>query len=112
FIEQENLFKQFTPAVINPQPIPTTYTDTNNWILAYWAGNFAACRNRVKTFECPSATVTDVFTGTGGAVWTPIYGSIPLDGFTSASLVASGGLPGLTNYVPISGCLNRYAGTG
>ncbi len=112
FIEQENLFKQFTPAVINPQPIPTTYTDTNNWIVAYWSGNFAACRNRVKTFECPSDTVTDVFTGTGGAVWTTVVGSISLQGYTSSSLVASGGLPGLTNYVPISGCLNRYTGTG
>ncbi len=108
YIEQENLFKQFTPAVINPQPLPTTYSNTQNWILAYFPVDFAACRNRVKTYECPSDTVTDVFTGTGGAVWTTVYGSITLSGFTSASLVGAGGLPGLTNYVPISGCLNRY----
>lgn len=110
YIEQENLYRQFNPLIINVQPAVTTYTLEGNWLTAYWSGDFAASRNRVKTFECPSDNVTDVVTaaGGGGAIWTTVVGSISLQGYTADSLVAAGGLPGLTNYVPIAGCLNRY----
>jgi prepilin-type N-terminal cleavage/methylation domain-containing protein/prepilin-type processing-associated H-X9-DG protein len=110
YLEQDNLFRQFNPLIYTAQPSPTTYTDTSNWIVAQWSQNFAACRFRVKTFECPSDDVTNVSTGTGGAVWTTVVGAISLQGYTSASLVGAGGLPGLTNYVPISGCAGRWTG--
>jgi prepilin-type N-terminal cleavage/methylation domain-containing protein len=117
YIEQENLFRMFNPLIQGAQPSPTTYTDTNNWIVAQWSQNYAACRFRVKTFECPSDSVTDVSTGppapaplSGPAIWTTVVGAISLQGYTSASLVGAGGLPGLTNYVPISGCAGRWTG--
>jgi prepilin-type N-terminal cleavage/methylation domain-containing protein len=116
YIEQDNLYRQFDVRLFNAVPAGANHPINNNtaeadWLLQNFPNAFAPSRNRVKTFECPSDNVTDVSTGTGGAVWTRVSGAISLNGFTSSSLVGAGGLPGLTNYVPIGGCTNRWTGT-
>jgi prepilin-type N-terminal cleavage/methylation domain-containing protein/prepilin-type processing-associated H-X9-DG protein len=117
YIEQDNIFRLVDARVYTALPVGAadpaggTIPAGTNWVNAFFPAPYAASRNRVKAYECPSDNVYDVSTGTGGAVWTSVTGAISLAGFTSSSLVGAGGLPGLTNYVPISGCAGRWTGT-
>ncbi len=75
-------------------------------------------RLRVPTFECPSdpslyAATTAIATNIGQGNITPIGGATiqtagNIGGYTSSSLIAAGGLPGLTNYMPTAGTLGRW----
>jgi prepilin-type N-terminal cleavage/methylation domain-containing protein len=113
YIEQENLFRLINPIVINIAPTGTTVNPAGgDWVNAFFPTTFSASRNRVKTFECPADTVTDVSTAAGvGIIWTDVRDAISLGGYFSSGLVSAGGLPGLTNYVPIGGCTNLWTGT-
>jgi prepilin-type N-terminal cleavage/methylation domain-containing protein len=135
YMEQENIFRLLDPRVYNP--IPSTqacsvpqggYTiPTGGWIQfapppgGFAAGAYAASRNRVKTFECPSDTPYEANTAAAcriGANTTYNTPTTPLpagtilntigDRYTVASLQGAGGLPGATNYVPIGGTLGVF----
>jgi prepilin-type N-terminal cleavage/methylation domain-containing protein len=117
YLEQNNVYSQINRAVFNIQPARVTSGD--NWMDAFWPTTFAASRNRVKTFECPSDNLYTISTSpstsadTGG-----VYSRVVLDSatvllyyYSAADLVATGGLPGLTNYIPSAGAIGHYQGT-
>jgi len=127
YIEQENIYRQLDQRLITVAPtIFTTssppYPNGEDWINALWPNTFNTSRFRVKTFECPSdaslyqasaAIATDIGEGnqTAAAGQPAIRGSGSIGGYTSSSLQASGGLPGLTNYMPCAGTLGKYTVT-
>jgi len=104
YIEQENLYRLIDPRVYQQNSPAAT-----DWVNAYFPTTFAASRNRVKTFECPSDDLSN-YAGTGNVyAWVVVSGGgVGLTGYTGSSLLAAGGLPGLTNYVPIAGTLGNY----
>lgn len=121
YIEQQNLYQQFDISVFNLVPSTVTVSPTGgyDWLNSYWPTSFAASRNRVKTFECPSdpslyqatgAIVTDLGQGnyTAAAGQPSIRGAGSASGYTTSSLVGAGGLPGCTNYLPNAGTLGLY----
>ncbi len=109
YLEQDNIYKQ-----INQDVFQIPAVTTSDWINSYWPTTFAASRNRVKTFECPADDLAS-YGGTGN-VYTQVVisggGGFSLGGYTGASLLAAGGIPGLTNYVPIAGTLGEYTAGG
>jgi len=117
YMEQDNIYRLFDPRVYNVSSVdPLGGSDAVN---AFWPTTFNACRNRVKTYECPSdpslyqastAIATDI--GSGNAS-TPAgeRGAGSIGGYTSSSLIGAGGLPGLTNYMPVAGTLGQYSTT-
>lgn len=121
FVEQEGIFKLFNPNIYNTT-LPSTTTNpigATTALVAYWPTTFNACRNRVKTYECPSdpsreqaatAIATDVGDGniTAGPGQPANRGAGSISGYTATSLRNAGGLPGLTNYMPCSGTLGQY----
>jgi len=120
YIEQDNIFKQFDTRVYTPVAIgandPITGTTTGvDWVNALFPATYAIARNRVKTFECPSDDPYSITTApSAGGVYSQVLlpnGSISLGYYYASDLVGAGGLPGLTNYVPIAGCLGRYTTT-
>jgi len=104
YIEQSNIYNQINSAVFDLKQDPGS-----DWINSFWPTTFAASRNRVKIYECPSDQVALVDTGTG-VVYTQVIvnASVSLGGYTASSLAAAGGLPGCTNYVPTCGTIGSY----
>jgi prepilin-type N-terminal cleavage/methylation domain-containing protein len=108
YMEQNNLYQLFDANIFQIQP--ASVTGGNDFIISNFPKNYIASVNRVKTYECPSDnpyTVDPV----NGAVWTSAQvisvtaGGVTfgLGGYTAQSLIASAGLPGLTNYMPSMG---------
>jgi prepilin-type N-terminal cleavage/methylation domain-containing protein/prepilin-type processing-associated H-X9-DG protein len=125
YIEQDNIYRQFDQRLLTVAPMTFNaslppYPNGETALVALWPNTFNTARFRVKTFECPSdgslyqatdAIATDVGAGnqvaaTGQPANRP-SGSV--SGFTSSSLQAAGGLPGLTNYMPCAGTLGKYS---
>lgn len=117
-LEQNNIYTQ-----INPDVFQVPSAAGTDWVNAYWPTTFAASRNRVKTFECPADTpyLVNPAAMTGGVyAWikagsaiTPLPaapGGVQLTFYWAADLIGAGGLPGLTNYVPIAGTIGQYDG--
>lgn len=112
YIEQENLFRLIPSQVYTPG-VSTGGTD---WLLYQFPTVYAASRNRVKTFECPSdspyeasvAIITRLGSGNRPSSNSP---SGTGSGYTSSSLVGAGGLPGLSNYIGVGGTLGNYTVT-
>jgi prepilin-type N-terminal cleavage/methylation domain-containing protein len=107
YIEQEALFRQINTQVYTLKAM----TSEVRWLNIAFPNTFSVSRNRVKVFECPSDTVNDIQVGgvisrvrSGSA-----FGGITVGFFDAAGLITSGGLPGMTNYVPISGCIGRWS---
>jgi prepilin-type N-terminal cleavage/methylation domain-containing protein/prepilin-type processing-associated H-X9-DG protein len=117
YLEQNNIYSQINPAVLQLQPARVTSGDP--WMDAFWPTTFAASRNRVKTFECPSDNLYTISTSPSTAADTgAVYSRVVLVNtvlylyyYYAADLVTAGGLPGLTNYVPSAGSTGHYQGT-
>ena len=107
YIEQDNIYKQ-----INPEVFRVPNAVGADWVNSYWPTTFAASRHRVKTFECPSDDPYSISTAAStGGVYSSVTPTGSLGFYWAADLVAAGGLPGLTNYVPIAGTLGEYPGS-
>jgi prepilin-type processing-associated H-X9-DG protein len=96
-------------------PLTGTAPAVNNpdWLNAAWPNTFAASRNRVKTFECPSDNPYSLGGSTTDGVYAQVNFTatgISLAYYTASDLLGVGGLPGLTNYVPIAGTVGIYTG--
>lgn len=106
YVEQENLFKKFKPEIYTIRAIKN---DNNDWVNYDWPNSFSASRNRVKTFECPSAIYN--LTGNDAIInalnFTPT--GIGGGGYLCSVLDGAGGRPGLSNYVPCGGTIGRFA---
>ena len=121
YLEQGNIYNQLNPLIYNVTPVSNTVNPLGTaatGLVAFWPTTFNTARLRVPSFECPSdpslyqaatAIATDVGVGNitpiGGAT---VRGAGSISGYTSSSLIASGGLPGLTNYMPTAGTLGKY----
>jgi prepilin-type N-terminal cleavage/methylation domain-containing protein/prepilin-type processing-associated H-X9-DG protein len=125
YIEQDNIFKQIDPRVYTVQPSGAKNPFDGSgaftsWLVTPWPSTFSVCRNRIKIFECPSdgslysassAIATDIGEGNQSVVAgmaAALRGAGSISGYTSSSLLAAGGLPGLTNYMPCAGTLGKY----
>jgi prepilin-type N-terminal cleavage/methylation domain-containing protein/prepilin-type processing-associated H-X9-DG protein len=114
YLEQDNIYRQINPTVLALQP---TGAATRDWVNAFWPTTFGTSRNRVKTFECPVDNPYAISTSPrtaadfGGVYFRVVNApsGVTLDYFLAGDLVAAGGLPGLTNYVPVAGTTGRYA---
>src|SRR5262245_32041726 len=106
YIEQDNLFRQIDPRVY--QLVPSGGTNpiapAADWLNAFFPATYALSRNRVKTFECPSDNpyALEISSSSGVYARIALGTGVTLTYYTASSLVAAGGLPGLTNYVPIA----------
>ena len=131
-MEQDNIFRQIDPTAYNvvADPNPNSpcqtaqykggpNTDWINLLFGQPGSPYAASRNRVKAFECPSDdaasnssgnTVTQIGVGTNSGP-RPATGTIQgsITSYTNSSLQGAGGIPGPSNYVPIAGTLGYYA---
>jgi len=122
YIEQDAIFKQFDTKIHTLVPSASTVNpiapDTDG-LVSFWPNTFNTLRNRIKTYECPSdpsrqnassAIVTDLGeSNQTAAVGQPTRrNSGSISGYTSASLLGAGGLPGLTNYLPCAGTNGEY----
>ena len=121
YLEQSNIYSQFNPLVHTVTPESNTVNPlagAATGLVAFWPTTFNTARLRVASFECPSDpslydATTAIATNIGQGNITPMGGATILGagnggGYTSASLIAAGGLPGLTNYMPTAGTLGRY----
>jgi Protein of unknown function (DUF1559) len=115
YIEQDNLFRLFNPAVytIVPSNIvvsPLTPASTNafNSFPAATPTTNVAAQTRIKYFECPSdpslvqATTALCETGIGPMVTGP-QNQLSFPNFDARLIASIGGAPGYTNYVPVAG---------
>jgi len=117
YLEQSNIYNQINPAVFVLQP--GRITSGESWVDAFWPTTFAASRYRIKTFECPADNLYSISTAASTSVDTGgVYSrvvllstSVALFYYYAADLIAAGGLPGLTNYVPSAGTIGHYRGT-
>jgi prepilin-type N-terminal cleavage/methylation domain-containing protein/prepilin-type processing-associated H-X9-DG protein len=110
FLEQNNIYSLFNPAVFQIQPATVPNVAVNaDWLMMNSPQNYNAALHRVKTFECPSDNLTNI--SAGGVVYTFITitsSQVQLTGqYTVASLQTAGGVPGLTNYLPSAGTLGH-----
>ena len=124
-IEQDNIFRLIDPRIhtVTPESNVVNPLDTTPPVAltSFWPTTFNAARQRVKTYECPSdpsltSPSTGVYSEVGVGNVTPIGGAVLLPNgvnaqLTVSSLQAAGGLPGLTNYMPVAGTLGRFNGT-
>jgi prepilin-type N-terminal cleavage/methylation domain-containing protein/prepilin-type processing-associated H-X9-DG protein len=123
YLEQDNIYRLIDQRVLTLRPV--TSPDCNaasgpplgtDWVNAYWPNTFSAARNRVKTFECPSDDPYSIDTSTSGTTRGGVYSSVISTGtlgfYWASDLVGAGGLPGLTNYVPVAGTLGTYTSSG
>lgn len=113
YLEQNNIYQLFNPSVFQIQPatVPNVLPGAD-WLMMNYPANYNACRNRVKTFECPSDNIAgiDQSAGTVYTFLTLTAGGITFTGqYTTASMVTAGGIPGLTNYMPSAGTLGHVA---
>ncbi len=111
YVEQENLYR------LIPAQVYTLGASTNgqDWINFQFPTTYAASRNRVKTFECPSdnpyeATVA-IISAMGSGNRQNGSGAGTGGGYTVSSLIGAGGLPGLSNYIGVGGTLGNYTVT-
>jgi prepilin-type N-terminal cleavage/methylation domain-containing protein len=115
YLEQENIYKQIDPRIytIRPTPPPPVGPPTGNWLNALFPNTYAISRNRVKTFHCPSDNPYNIEISTSAGVYANVVvnGGVSLGFFRTSDLVAAGGLPGLTNYVPSCGTVGRWTGS-
>ena len=104
YIEQENLFKGFKPEL---------YSFNSNsggvsWLNFDSPNTYSLARTRIKMFLCPS---DNPYTVEGSATNNVVCFIDPRGGITGTAVsqfTASGGIPGLTNYVPNAGTLGRF----
>lgn len=104
YIEQENLFKGFKPEL---------YTFNSNtggvsWLNFDAPNTYSLSRTKIKMFLCPS---DDPYTVENSATSNVICFIDPRGGITGTQVsqfTTSGGIPGLTNYVPNAGTLGRF----
>jgi prepilin-type N-terminal cleavage/methylation domain-containing protein len=121
YLEQNNIYNKFNPAVYTVTPESNTVNSIGGaatGLVAFWPDTFNTMRLRVSSFECPSdpslyGATAAITTNHGQGNITPIGGATIAGagtggGYTSASLLAAGGLPGLTNYMPTAGTLGKY----
>ena len=94
---------------INPDVFQIPSLAGSDWINAYWSATYANSRNRIKMFECPSDFPYGISTGIVYTTVSVSAGSVSLGGYTAASLIGAGGIPAVTNYVPIAGTIGEYA---
>jgi len=127
YMEQDNVLRQIDARAYQVYPATTTTAmnplgGATNWVTAFFPNVYAACRNRIKTFECPSdpslyLASTAIATNIGqGNIVAPTGQPANLNagnigGYTSSSLIGAGGLPGLTNYMPCAGTLGQWSST-
>jgi len=116
YIEQNNLYNQFNSSIFTIQNAAiANVAPGTEWFQTNYPVNYAASRNRVKTFECPSDNVSNAMDG-AGKVFTFITianGTINVNlsgWYTPNDLNTRGGLPGLTNYLPSAGTLGKVVG--
>ena len=112
YVEQENLYR------LIPSQVYTIGASTGgrDWINFQFPTTYAASRNRVKTFECPSddpyvaslAIITQM--GSGNRPSTN-SGAGSGSGYRISTLTNVGGLPGLSNYIGVGGTLGNYTAT-
>jgi prepilin-type N-terminal cleavage/methylation domain-containing protein len=115
YLEQDNIFRQIPPQVLAVNGTQDEKDPTKqNWVDYKFPATFGPSRNRVATFECPADDLTQVdISDTSGVYWRGASngtGTFTLSYKTTASLIASGGLPGLTNYIPCIGTTGRWLG--
>ncbi len=111
YLEQDNIFKQIDPRVYQlvpagaPSPI-----DGPDWLNAFFPATYALSRNRIKTFECPSDNPYSLQISSTSGVYARVTlsGGVGLTYYLADSLVAAGGLPAATNYVPIAGTVGIW----
>jgi len=116
YIEQNNIYNQIPS---NVTMIQTTVTTGDDWVNDHFPTTYSVSRNRVKTYECPSDNPYAVNTASKAAAPTNFGGvysqclagnfGISLGYYYAADFIDSGGLPGLTNYVPCAGTSGHYA---
>jgi prepilin-type N-terminal cleavage/methylation domain-containing protein/prepilin-type processing-associated H-X9-DG protein len=111
YIEQNNVYTQIIPSTFVLPPDAATASATFDWLGAtpFWPTNFAVSRNRIKTYECPVDNPYSIQIATNAGVYTAVVGQNVLYYYLTSDLQAAGGLPGATNYVPISGTLGAYS---
>ncbi|MFO0935212.1 MAG: DUF1559 domain-containing protein [Gemmataceae bacterium] len=122
-IEQDNLFRQINPLVYTVTPLTNTTSplDTTPAMFSFSPSTYNAAAHRIKTYECPSdpslnnpttSVVSQIGLGNisplGGA---NVLGDNSFEFITVADLNAAGGLPGMTNYLPIGGTRGKYVVT-
>jgi prepilin-type N-terminal cleavage/methylation domain-containing protein/prepilin-type processing-associated H-X9-DG protein len=104
YIEQENLFKGFKPEL---------YTFNSNtggvsWLNFDAPNTYSLARTKIKMFLCPSDDPYTVESSTTSNVVCFIDPRGGITGTVVSQFTASGGIPGLTNYVPNAGTLGRF----
>lgn len=113
YIEQNNLYNQFNSSVfaIQPASVPNVEVSLNDWLKQNSPVNYAASRNRVKTFECPSDNLAGAMDPNGTVITfiTIPGGVMQPSGYKVSDPILSAGLPGLTNYLPSAGTMGKVA---
>ena len=104
YIEQENLFKGFRPEL---------YTLNSNsggvsWLNFDTPNTYSLSRTKIKMFLCPSDDPYSVESSGTNNVVCYIDPRGGITGTVVSQFTASGGIPGLTNYVPNAGTLGRF----
>jgi len=117
YIEQGNIYNQFNTSVfaIQPLSVPNVEVSMIDWLMQNSPPptNYAASRNRVKTFECPSDNLSGGMDSKGLVITyiTIKNGSILPSGYLVSDPALASGLPGLTNYLPSAGTMGKIAPT-
>ncbi|MFO0935577.1 MAG: DUF1559 domain-containing protein [Gemmataceae bacterium] len=124
YLEQDNLFRLVDSRIYTVTPVSnkTSPLDGATALNSFWPTVYDASRTRIKTYECPSdpslyAASIGIVVDYGSGNISKIGGSaMRLNGdvgyFTTQQLNAVGGVPGLTNYMPVSGTFgNLILGT-
>jgi prepilin-type N-terminal cleavage/methylation domain-containing protein/prepilin-type processing-associated H-X9-DG protein len=114
YIEQDPLFKLIPAQVYTP----STSTGGLDWVNFNFPNVYAPSRNRVKTFECPSdalrQTATVAITSrmpSGNRPGSNSTINAAGSGYSVATFTGAGGIPGLTNYLPVGGTLGNFTST-
>lgn len=104
YIEQENLFKGFKPELYTAN----SNTGSVSWLNFDAPNTYSLARTKIKMFLCPS---DDPYAVEGSSTSNVVCFIDPRGGITGtvvSQFTASGGIPGLTNYVPNAGTLGRF----
>lgn len=114
YIEQNNLYNQFNSSIFTIQATGVNVeVSLNDWLKLNTPVNYAASRNRVKTFECPSDNLGGGMDSNGTVITflTISGGVMQPTGYKVNDPLLSAGLPALTNYLPSAGTLGKVAPT-
>jgi prepilin-type N-terminal cleavage/methylation domain-containing protein len=114
YIEQNNIYNQFNSAVFAIQPATVVSVDQPggvDWVNQNSPVNYAASRNRVKTFECPSDNLSGGLDSNGIVISfiTIKNGQIIPSGYKQNDPAMTSGLPGMTNYLSSAGTMGKIA---